>query len=378
MTGLELREARSRADVEAFIAAARAGQARNSRWIELPAEETRRALDPKRSPVLRENEVGAFVALRDGVPVGRIAAVVNRAHLAKYHDACGHFGLIEAVDDAEVFAALLGAAGDFLRARGMRLMRGPFSLTINHEAGLLVEGFDEPHVVRTNHAPPHYAARLEALGLVKAMDLYAYVCDVGTTDFPERVARLAARAGVRGVVTEGLTLTGFARGFRRVLDLYNDAWADNWGSIPVSDAEAKMIAALTLPVARPTWIRLARAGGEDVAVLAQIPDVNEALRGLHGRLWPFGWIRALAGTHLGATRLTRVPMIGVARKWRGTRTGALAVSLLLAEALDAARRAGVEGVEISWMLETNRAVLNLVESLPARRARVFRVYQSAL
>jgi GNAT superfamily N-acetyltransferase len=379
LSDLEVREVRNAADVDAFAEAARRGQAGNARWVEPVSDEMRWVFDRKTSPLMLENDIRAFVAFREGAPIGRIAAIVNRAHLDKYHDGGGQFGLIEAIDDRAVFAALVDAAAAYLRERGLRRMRGPFSLSINHETGLLVHGFDEPHVVRTNHAPPFYAAHLEALGLRKAMDLFAYVCTISQSEFPERVEKLSRRFNRSSEIkTRGLSLIRWSTQFPRVLDLYNDAWRDNWSSIPVSPLEAKMIAHLMLPVSKPSWIRMAQWRGEDIAVVSQIPDVNEALQGLHGQLLPFGWVRLMGRLHGRGTRMTRLPMIGVASRWRGTQIGSMAVSLLLAEAVAQARRAKVEEMEISWMLETNHAVLNLVASLPARHTRTFRVYEMNL
>jgi GNAT superfamily N-acetyltransferase len=379
MSGVVVREVSDRAGVDDFIEAGKRAQAQNPRWVEPVRDETRWAFDRRHSPLMLENDIQPFVAYRGGEPVGRIAAVVNRAHLAKYNDSCGHFGLIDAVDDKETFTLLFDRAAEYLRARGLTLMRGPFSLSINHETGLLVEGFDEPHVVRTNHAPPHYRRHIEALGFRKAMDLFAYVCIIADTDFPERVAGLTRRfGGASEIQTRGLSLLNWSSQFPKVLNLYNDAWSDNWNSVPVGNAEAKMIAGLMLPVSKPAWIRLARWRGEDIAVVSQIPDVNEALQDLDGRLLPFGWARLMRRIHARGTRMTRIPMIGVARRWRGTRIGAMAVSMLLAEAISQARRAKVVETEISWMLETNHAVLNLVASLPARRTRTFRVYERKL
>lgn len=379
MTVPEVREVRGASDLKAFIAAARRGQAQNPHWVEPFRAETIWAFDKRRSPLMRENEVAAFVALRNGEPVGRIAAIVDRAHLAKYDDGCGHFGLIDAIDDREVFAALLDQAAAYLRRRGLRRMQGPFSLSINHETGLLVQGFDQPHVVRTNHAPPFYAQHIEALGFRKAMDLFAYVCKIEETDFPERVAKLASRFDqAKEIQTFGLSLLHWSTQFPRVLALYNDAWSDNWSSTPVSQAESKLISDLMLPISKPSWIRMARWRGEDIAVVSQIPNVNEALAGLGGSLLPFGFARMMWRVHGRGARMTRLPMIGVARRWRGTRIGSMAVSLLLAQAIEQARRAKVEEVEISWMLETNHAILNLVSSLLARHSRTFRVYSYEL
>jgi len=223
------------------------------------------------------------------------------------------------------------------------------------------------------------AKHIEAAGCHKAMDLLAACCKVDQVNFPAEVAEVAAKDPIaRAISTHGLSLAGWWSSFPRVLSLYNDAWAQNWGSVPVSDAEARMIASLMLPVSKPDWVRIAEWQGKPIAIVAQIPDVNEALAGLHGRLLPFGFATLMWTLHVRGTRRTRIPMIGVATKWRNTRVGALAVSLLLAESIEQARKSGVEEIEISWMLETNRAVLNLVERLHARMTRRFRIYERSI
>ena len=379
MNDLIIRPVHTPADFGAFYEAGERGQATNPHWIAPARQETTWAFDPKSSPLMRENDLQAFVAYRQGQPVGRIVAILNSAHQARYQDATGHFGMIDAIDDVCVFAALLDAAAVFLKERGMCRMAGPFSLSINHESGLLVAGFEEAHVVRTNHAPPFYRQHIEALGMKPVMDLLAYVCSLADTTFPERVSAIASRYhGHDKIHTQGLSLRAWSRDFPRILDLYNDAWRANWGALPVSPDEAKFIAKLMLPVSKPDWIRIATYRGEDVAILSMIPDVNEAMRGLNGRLLPFGWAKLMARIHLHGTKMVRIPMIGVASEWRGTRIGSMAVSMLLAESLERARKGGAEECEISWMLENNHAVLNLVKSLPARHTRTFRIYEKML
>ncbi len=367
-----------RRGIEWFIAAARRAQSGNARWVEPVHDEIRMMFDPRRTPFMRENAVQPFVALRNGEPVGRIVATVDRRHIAKFNDSSGFFGFIEAIDDRAVFARLFGEAEQFLKAHGMKTARGPFSLTINHESGLLVHGFDEPHVVRTNYAPAYYAKHIEALGYAKAMDLLAYVCRVAESDLPGRVARVAKSRAAPQIKFHSLSLRNWGRDFERVLKLYNDAWSDNAWATPLSEEEARLISRLTLPVSRPSWIRIATFNGEDVAVAAQIPDANEALQGLHGRLWPFGFARLLWRIHVRGTRMTRAPITGVAKKWRNTKVAAFAVSGLVARSIEDARKAGVEEIEYSWMLETNEIALNSVRSLPARHTRTFRVYEKTL
>lgn len=361
-----------------FLAAARCAQEVNPRWVEQVHAEVRMLLDPRRGPLARQNDLQAFVAYRDGKPVGRIAAIVDSAHIAKYNDACGHFGFLDAIDDPEVFAALFEAAEHFLRSRGMRTARGPFSLTINQETGLLVDGFDEPHVVGTNHSPPHYARRVEALGYAKAIDLLAYVCRVSEARTVERVAVQARRRNAPDIEAVSLSYRSWRRDLPRIIALYNDAWSDNLWSTPIGEEEAKLIGRMMLPVCKPSWIHIARYRGEDVALMAQIPDVNEALRGLDGRMLPFGFAKLLWRVHVDGVRRTRVAMAGMAKKWRDAPLAVLAVAQLMARVIEDAREAHVEEVECSWILETNHTALNAVSRLPARRTRTFRVYERKL
>jgi GNAT superfamily N-acetyltransferase len=379
LSDIDIREAQSRADFDAFVEAAHRAQAGNRHYVPLLRDEMHWAFDKKKSPLVRENDVRAFVAFRYGAAIGRIATIVNHTYLAKYENATGHFGLIQGINDPALFAALLDRAAEDLRGKGMQRMRGPFSLTVNHETGILIDGFEEPHVVRTNYSPPYYGQYIEAAGLTKSIDLLAAHCRVAESDFPARVAKLAEKSRVgKELKTYGLSYADWKSKFQLVLSLYNDAWAENWESVPVGPAEAKWIAGLVLPVSKPAWARIAEWRGEPVAIVSQIPDVNEAMADLDGNLMPFGWAKLMWRIHVAGTKRSRVPMIGVARKWRGTRVGSLAVSMLLAEAIEQAKAAGIEDMEISWMLETNHAILNLVESLPAKVTRKFRVYEKAL
>lgn len=371
---IEIRAVAGERDLGLFHEAAVVAQGGNPLWRPPLRYELGRLLGPG-SPIVTENDVRAFVALYDGRPVGRVAAIVNRAHLARHADATGHFGFLEAIDDEAVFGAILKAACSFLGGHGLRRIAGPFSLTINHETGLLVHGFDQPHLVRTNYAPPYYARHLESLGFRKAMDLLAYSCRTRDSDYPERVRRLIERSPKSAaIVTRGLSYRTWTAGSAEVNRIYNDAWSANWNAVPVSDAEAGLIAELSLPVIKPSWIRIAEQAGEPVALVGHLPDVNQ-FAPARGELFPFGWARLLGGLHGRGPRRSRIAMIGIVSRFRGTPTGRRAISILMAEAIERARRARIEEVEISWMLETNRPVLNLVEALPARHTRTFRVYE---
>ncbi|MCI4677503.1 hypothetical protein K9U39_18565 [Rhodoblastus acidophilus] len=369
-----------KAGLNNFLAAARRAQATNPQWVEQLHDEVAMMLDPKKSPLARANVVQPFVALRDGEPVGRIVAIIDAAHIAKYGDSCGFFGFIDAIDDAQVFAALFAEAEQFLRAKGMRRVRGPFNLNINGESGLLVSGFEHPHIVQTNHAPPHYRRHIEALGYGKTVDLLAYVCRIADSALPEKVARnMASVKEAPRIDIHSMSYFSYRRDLPRILSFFNEAWSENLYATPIGVEEGRFIGDMMLPIAKPKWFNIAMHQGEDIAVVAQIPDVNEALRGLNGKLLPFGAAKLLWRVHVRGTRRARVMLAGVAKKWRDTTVGMAAIGMLMARSVADARAAGVEEVEYSWLLEHNSAAIRPVaRMLPARHTRTFRLYEKAL
>lgn len=378
MSDIDVRPVRDRAGMEDFIAAARRAEASNPRWIEAIHDETRRLFDSTKSPFLTENEVQPFVAYRAGEPVGRIAATVDAGHQRKYGDRCGFFGFLESVEDELCFRGLLETAEAFLRQKGMVRSRGPFGLNINGESGLLVEGFDEAHIVQTNHCPPYYPRKLEACGYAKATDLFAFLCDVRKSTLPERVRRETSRPGMPAIdIRVGSYLT-FRRDLAALVEFYNEAWSENLWSLPISLREAEYLAKTMLPVVKPKWFSFASYRGELVSIVAQIPDVNEALQGLEGRLLPTGLPKLLWRLHVRGTRRARVMLAATAKKWRNSLVGFVGLAQLMAKSIRDARQAGVEEVEYSWILEHNRSAIAPVADLPARRSRVFRIYEKVL
>lgn len=339
-------------------------------------DELRTTITPQNTPFAQANDGCAWTAFRYGEPVGRIYAVKHHAHLAAYGDGAGHFGFLEAVDDDAVWDALFKTASRFLKERGLTKVTGPFSASINHDCGLLIDGYDTRSTTHTNYAPPFYAAQLERLGFRGVKDIYGYEGDVGTSRLPERVAR--ARAAWKGSPELTIRPVVGPEAVRTFNAVYNDGWSVNWGAVPVSLEEAQFLAKLAQPILPKDWSTIVSWKGEPIGVLAMAPDLNEATRDLGGRLAPFGWIKLLWRLKVAGTARVRVPVIGVRRQWRGTRVGAMAAATLLGDAVEKARKAGATRLEVSWMLEENRNVLNLVAGMPATRTKTWRIYERDL
>ncbi|MEX2649376.1 MAG: dATP pyrophosphohydrolase [Alphaproteobacteria bacterium] len=331
------------------------------------------ALDERKNPYFRHAEVGFFLALRDGRPVGRISAQVNRVHLAKYADATGHFGLIEGEDEA-VFRALTATAESWLGARGMRRVLGPFNLSINEETGLLVDGFATPPMVMMGHAPVSYGRFLEAAGYRKAKDLLAYAHDFDQP-IPEAARRFIGRFGGRVAVRP---LRRYRAEVAEALELYNAAWAGNWNSLPLGPEERAHLASSMRPLIDPALVQFADVDGRLAAFVVALPNLNAAIADLGGRLLPLGWLKLLWRLKIKGVTTARVLLMGVRPDLAGTPIGA-AVAFLVIDALRRAALAkGYARAELSWILEDNMPMRRIIEAVGGRVYKTYRVYEKSL
>ncbi len=367
-----------RADLKAFIGATRSIYADDPNWVQPLTVERLDHLDATKNPSLRDIEACYWLVLSDGRPVGRISAQVNRAHLERYDDATGQFGFLDAVDDGEVFGLLIETAATWLRLRGMARMQGPFSLSINDESGTLVDGFDTPPCLMMPHGRPFYDARLREQGCAKAKDLLAYRIDV-QAPFPAAAGKLIERTrATGGLVVRPLDMARYTDEIRLIVDIFNDAWAENWNFIPFGDAEAQYLAKSIRPLVDSGSFAIAELDGEPVAMTVTLPNINEAIVDLDGRLLPFGWAKLLWRLKVTGLKSGRMPLMGLRRAWHGTLKGA-AAALAVIEAIRAyhAGRGVIEG-ELSWVLEDNVAIQRLIEAVGAVPYKTYRVYEKAL
>ena len=318
----------------------------------------------------------AWLAFREGVPVGRITAQIDEMHLRQHADGVGFFGMLECEHDPAVFAALLEAAADWLRGEGMQRLRGPLNLHINEEVGLLVEGFDTPPFVLMGHARPYYGAGLEAQGLRGVRDLLAYHI---RPDFepPRVMTRLAQRVSDR-VKVRPARRKHLKEDAAIMLDIFNDAWVHNWGFVPLVAAEWEETV-LTLARLMPDeYIQIAEYDGEPVAFIVALPNLNEAIRDLKGKLLPFGWAKLLWRLKVRHPRTARIPLMGVRQSFQHSRLGPTLAFMVI----DAVRRAmharGVKNVEMGWILEDNDGMRNIIETIGGQAYKRYRVYEKDL
>lgn len=325
------------------------------------------------NPLFQHAEMQLWVATRDGRDVGRIAAILDHNHNHAAKDHAAFFGFYETVDDAAVSRQLFGKVLDWARGKGMKRVLGPMNPTTNDECGLLVEGFDSSPVLMMTYNPRYYVTRVEAEGFRKAKDLLAFNMDLAkipmdrlgriATKIKERNPELAFRPVRRKTLTQDLD---------KVKEIYNAAWEDNWGFVPMTDAEVDFMAARLKPLLMEGLVWLAEAGDEPVGFLLALPDYNVALKPLRGRLLTpkvLGFIPYLLGWKCPPR--TRVITLGMKEKYRNKGLE----SAMLIEGLRVGIAAGVRESEASWILEDNVSMCRVLEAIGGVRYKTYRVYE---
>ena len=378
-------------DADAVEIVAVEGRALLDRFIRLPEtlyagdpcfipplhDERRDALSPGKNPFFAHAEAAFWLALRGGRDVGRISAQVDALAPDDGGPKAGHFGLLAAEDDPAVFAALLRTAEDWMRARGRLRALGPMNLSTNEEVGLLVEGFDTPPMVLTPHDPPYAGPQVERQGYAKAKDVLGYLCGAGA-DLPPAVLKRVSRGAPPGVRLRPLDMKRYDAEVGTLTEILNDAWSGNWGFVPTTREETEALAKGLKPVVDPRLVWFAEIDGEAAGVIVYLPNVNEAIRDLRGRLLPFGWVKLLWRLKVARVKSARVPLMGVRRRFHRDRRGQLLPFLLIEAAGRPALRLGYERFELSWVLEDNGPMNAIAQAMGGRVYKRWRIYEKAL
>jgi hypothetical protein len=372
---VEVRPVQSRGDWRAFMALPGQVFRDDPCWVR-PLDWEVRALWSRRNPWFGHARAQAWLAWRGGQAVGSISGQVDARHRETTGKSIGYFGQLCAVDDAAVFEALFAEVRRWLVAHGCHEMRGPFDLGINQSCGLLVDGFDSPPMIRMNHGAPWFGVQVEACGLDPAMDLLAYTVSPGF-EAPRAMKRLVERAGER-LRIRPLNWLRYRQEFEVLRELFNDAWADNWGFVPASSEEFQHMGREMRLIIGPKSIHIAELDGEPVGFIVALPNINELVSDLNGKLFPLGWLTFLWRLKTRKATSARVPLMGIRRQLHGQTLGAMVGYSLV----DAMRwplvGAGIQQMESSWILETNQGVRSILESIGARVYKRYRIYQANL
>ncbi|MGI5341478.1 N-acetyltransferase family protein [Streptomyces sp. CA-181903] len=348
----------------------------NACWVPPLEWERRRFLSPRTNPFFRYGQVRLFLAHRGPRITGRIAAVRNPRYERFHRSRHGFFGLFECADDPESARALVGAVTEWLRTFGLDTVFGPVNFSLNDECGMLLSGFDSPPAVMMPYNPPYYPRLMSSCGFTKAKDLWAWRFE-GDAVPPEFLdARSEETSVSENVVVRTVDLRVLHRELPVIADVYNAAWQENWGMVPLTAEELDFQAAQLKHVARSELILVAEVGGIPAGFLLAVPNVNEALAAAGGRLTvngvPVGLVRLLrAARHIQGVRVIG---FGVRPEYR--RLG-LDAALLL-RFWRTASGMGYRWAECSWTLEDNARVNQLCSALGGERYKTYRIYQRPL
>jgi GNAT superfamily N-acetyltransferase len=346
-------------------------------WVPPFIEERRDFFDPAKNPFFEHARCQLFLAYRGDSLVGTVGAVVDDNHNRVHQERMGAFGFFETIDDREVSDALLEAAEQWARSQGMTIMRGPLNFSVNHEIGMLVDGFDSPPFVMMTHNPRYYPALVENCGYAKAMDLYAYLYDIaaGLAGAPAKLFRAAEKATKNaGLHIRPIDMHHFDRELAIVKDVYNRAWEQNWGAVPMTEHEMDHLARGLKPLLDPALVFVAEnANGEPAGVSLALPDVHQALRWSGGgHMWPLGLPKFL--WHRRHINRGRVLILGTVEEYRGRGIDAY----FTAETARRGLERGYQHMECSWILETNAPMNLMLQRLGGDRHKTYRIYERTL
>jgi hypothetical protein len=363
-------------DLDRFVRLPNRLNASDANWRTPLLMERKEALSPKINPLFEHLDHQFWLAVRDGRDVGRISAQIDKLAPTDPAAPYGYFGMIAAEDDPAIFQALFATAEAWLKERGCASARGPFNLSISEQSGLLVEGFDTPPMVMMDHDPAYTAAQVEAQGYSKIKDLYAYYS--GVPDFTPGVKARLARGLGEGVVLRPVDMKRFDAEVKTMVGIYNDAWADNWGFTPLTDAETVYMAKSLRMILNPKLMWMMEIDGEAAGFIILLPNLNEAIHDLDGKLFPFGVAKLLWRLKVKGVKTGRVPLMGVKRAFVRDPRGRMAPFQLIDAIIREGLKAGIRNVELSWILEDNRPMRHILEAANAKPYKTYRVYEKQL
>jgi hypothetical protein len=368
----------TKSDRRAFVDFAWRVYADDPAWVPPLKSEVHGLLDPRSNPWFQHAKAQLWLAERSGNVVGRISAQVDELVEKHMGPGTGQWGMFEALD-GEAAAALMSTVEDWLRTQGMARALGPFSLSIWDEPGLEIEGFAEAPTVMMGHHRPEYAAWVEAAGHAKAKDLVTYALDIRDWSDPKIDRLLASGAANPRIRIRKVDKSRFAEEAAIILNLLNDAWSDNWGFVPLTEAEIALAAKKLKPIIYEDLVRVAEVDGEAVAFMITLPDINELTRDLNGRLFPFGWAKLLWRLRNPHTRRLRVPLMGVTKKLHNSRIASLLAFMMIEYTRrDAVTKFGATHGEFGWILEDNKGMLSIAQLPGASINHRYRIYEKAL
>ncbi|MFQ6083788.1 MAG: hypothetical protein ACE5WD_10570 [Candidatus Aminicenantia bacterium] len=341
-------------------------------WVPPLIVEQKELFNPKKHPFYKHGEVELFLAKSNGEIVGRIAAIINRNHNAYYKDKIGFFGFFESVNSKDVSTALFQTVEKWLRIRGMDRMRGPMNFSINEECGLLIEDFNLPPAIMMTYNPKYYIELYEGHGLKKIKELYAYYVDKNV-QITEKMIHVVERLKRDSRITfRNINMKDLKNEVKKIKEIYNQAWSENWGAVEMTDEEFDYLASKLKQIVDPRLVYIAEVDDKPVGFSLALPDINQALKKINGRLFPFGLIRLL--WYMKKIDVLRVITMGVIREFRRRGVDAL----FYYDTINNGIALGYKGAETSWVLEDNVPMNRILQYLKADLYKKYAIYEKEI
>lgn len=373
MSSTTVKPVSSKRELKQFIRLPWKIYSNDKNWVPPLIMDMKTILSRQKNPFFLHSEAEYFLVCRNGEPVGRVAAILNRNHNKYHHEKTAFFGFFECIDDLDVARALMEKAEEWARGQGQNVLRGPTNPTMNDTCGMLISGFDSPPVIMMTYNPPYYSTLLETLGYGKAQDLLAFYM-LSAKKLGDRVIRIAEIARKRSHVhVRNINMKKYWDEVRLVKEIYNDAWSLNWGFVPMTDEEFIHLAKELKPVIEPELVFIAEIDGEPAAFALTLPDYNEVLIKINGRLFPFGLLKLLYYSRRIVN--VRILTLGVKKKFAVNKGIA---PLLYKMTYDAGGAWGCKGGEFSWILESNKPMVSAAKIMGAHEYKRYRLYEKEL
>ncbi len=342
-------------------------------WVPPLKRDVYHLLDESQNPFWDHSEKELFLAIRDGRVVGRIAAIVDHNFIKVWKENTGYFGFFECENDVEAAKKLYGAVHEFQRSKSMDKYIGPMNPSTNEECGFLLVGYDSSPFIMMTYTPEYYHSLALASGLEKAKDLYAYYVDTkdAPVEYLERITQIVKKR-VKGLVVRCVDMKHFDEEVMKIRDVYNDAWSRNWGAVAMTDDEFRQIAKNLKSLVVPELVLLAEIDGVPAAASLSVPNYNEVLKKLGGRLGPIEMLKFLY--YKGRISEARLVIMGVRKQFQKMGLE----SFLYLESFKEGKRRGYKGGELSWTLEDNYEVNHGIMKMGGKLYKQWRMYQGTV
>ncbi|MCC2113564.1 MAG: hypothetical protein KDJ16_16130 [Hyphomicrobiales bacterium] len=375
---VKIRSVQSRRDLKRFIRLPRRVYTGMAGYHPRLDYEQRQILDPRRGPFFRHGKARYWLAYHNGRAVGRISAQLDELAPQVDGEMIGFFGCLDSIDDQTTVEALLGTAESWLREHGVSVVRGPFTLSINGESGLLLAGFAANPMVLMGWSPPYLSAHLEKSGYRLARSLYSYRLATGGHWDSAQTASLRKRLLAGRVRVRGLDMRHLRREQEIFRNLFNDAWADNWGFAPMARSEMEKLFGSMRPILHHDFGTIFETDDKPVAFALVLPNLAEIVGKFDGRLLPFNWMRLAWWVLRRRYTSGRIILFGVAGDFRGSVLGAAVPLVMIDELVRRSRRWRFVELEMGWVLEDNRQVRTLIEKFGGVIDKTYGVFEKRL